>query len=202
MEASSVASVPARFDSPTALAAADPPASLTSPRAQVLGPAELPPKPRISGAMIATLAALAGVGAIALGMWAFATSVRAAERVVVAPTVPTPSQETISFLAKPSTTRIPLEGSGGRAVLAVGSQGRGVLVLDGLRPAPSGRSYQAWVIRPRAKAPLSAAVFSGTETVVPLSVPVRRGSILAVTIERTGGSRAPTQTPILVAQRD
>lgn len=178
------------------------PEAPTAERKRTWEPVELPPKPLISGALIATVAAVAGIGAIALGMWAFATSVRAAERVVAAPTVETPSQELISFLAKPSTKRIPLDGSRGRLVLAVGSAGRGVLVLDGLASAPAGRSYQAWVIRPRAKVPRSAAVFSGAETFVQLSVPVRRGSILAISVEPAGGSRAPTRTPTFVAHRD
>jgi anti-sigma-K factor RskA len=165
-------------------------------------PVELPGKPLISGALIATVAAIAGIGAIALGMWAFATSVRAAEKVVAAPTVPTPSQELISFLANPSTKRIPLDGSRGRLVLAVGSGGRGVLLPNRLPSAPAGKSYQAWVIKPRGIMPRSAAVFSGAELFVRLAVPVRRGSILAVSIEPAGGSRAPTRTPTFVAHRD
>jgi anti-sigma-K factor RskA len=163
---------------------------------------ELPPKPRISGALIATVAALAGIAAIVLAMWAYGKSVAASERIVVAPAVSTVPQGMISFLSKPTTKRIPLDGSRGRLVLAAGPAGRGVLILDRLRPAPPERSYQAWVIMPRAKAPRSGAVFAGTETIAPLSIPVHPGSILAISIEPKGGSRAPTRTPTYVASRD
>ena len=112
----------------------------------------------------------------------------------------TPTDRTIALLSKPSTKRVPLDGSGGRIVLAVGAGGRGWLVLDGLPAAPRGKSYEAWVIRPRATAALPAAVFVGRETLVPLAVPVRPGSILAITVERRGGVEAPTRTPLYVAQ--
>lgn len=168
-----------------------------------MGPVELPAKHGLSGATLAGLAAVAGVAAIALGTWAFTSSVRedAPIEFVVRPPS-TPAEEIISLLARPTTIRLPVEGSGGRIILAVTARDRGLLVLDGLAAAPPGKSYQAWVIKPRAKAPASAAVFSGRETFVPLSVAVRRGSIVAITIERAGGARGPTHPPSLVAQRN
>ena len=201
VEPSSAAHLPARLgtleSSPEGYEAA--PATVRS--RQLLGPVELPPRRGLSGATIAGLALAAGVAAIALGLWAFVTSVREEKPVFVPPTVPkTATDSTISLLSKPSTTRLPLEGSRGGIVLAVGGGGRALLVVDRLPPAPAGKSYEAWVLRPRATVQVPAAVFSGRETVVPLSVPVRPGSILAITIERQGGAPAPTQTPLYVAQ--
>lgn len=167
----------------------------------LMGPVDVPPGRGISGATIAGLALVAGVAAIALGLWAFVTSVREEDPVFLPPTAPaTPDDRTIALLSKPSTKRVPLEGSRGRLVLAVGGGGNALLVVDGLARAPRGKTYEAFVLRPRATAPAVAAVFSGKETVVPLSVGVRRGSILVVTLERAGGVKAPTQTPLYVAQ--
>ncbi len=108
-------------------------------------------------------------------------------------------EEAISLLSKPSTQRVLVANSGGRIILAIGANGRGVLILDGLGAAPAGKAYQAWVIKPNAKAPSSAAVFAGAETMVPLSVSVKPGAVVAITIEQAGGVPAPTQTPKLVA---
>jgi hypothetical protein len=99
--------------------------------------------------------------------------------------------------------RLPLAGSDGHVVLAVGSNGRGMLVIDGLGVAPVGRTYQAWVVapRPRGGAPLSAGLFTGIETVVPLTARVAPGSAVGISIEKAGGADAPTRTLTLLAQR-
>ena len=162
----------------------------------VAGAVELPSRKRLSGSTLAAFAALAGVGAILLGSWAFVSSITSDDT----PSGPAQSEQVISLLSKPSTQRVPVDGSAGRIVLAVGTGGRAYLVLDGLGLAPTDKSYQAWVIKPNAKAPESAAVFEGTEMIVPLSVAVRPGAVVAITIERAGGAPAPTQTPKLVAQ--
>jgi len=163
----------------------------------VAKPVELPAGTRLSGLTIASLAALAGVGAILLGSWAFVSSVLSDDEPTAAGAQ---SQRVIALLSKPSTLRVPVDGSAGRIILAVGSAGRGYLVLDDLGAAPAGKSYQAWVGLPAAKSPASAAVFSGTELLVPLSVAIRSGVAVAITIERAGGAPAPSKTPKLVAQ--
>jgi hypothetical protein len=78
-----------------------------------------------------------------------------------------------------------------------------MLVLDGLGVAPVGRTYQAWVSTPRLKRspPLSAAVFTGVETVVPLTARVHRGSLVGITVERPGGASVPTKEFRFTAQR-
>ena len=175
--------------------------SATASPASVLGePVELPPKRRLSGPVLAAVAGLAGVAAIALGATAFAATLDSDSNDSGQPAAAAESA-TISLLAKPSTQRVPIANSGGRIILAVGTAGKAVLVLDGLGLAPAGKSYQAWVIKPNAKAPASAAIFAGTETIVPLAVSVRPGSVVAITIERAGGVPAPTQSPKLVGQR-
>lgn len=192
-----------RSGPPSGLTLATPATSVTADReAQRLAPFELPPPYRISGATLATLAALAGMAAIALGTWAFAASVREqdAPRIVRPPI--SEAAQAISLLSKPTTVRLPLAGSDGRVVLAVGSNGRGMLVIDGLGVAPVGRTYQAWVVAsgPRG-APLSAGLFTGVETVVPLTARIEPGSAVGISIEKAGGAFAPTRTLTLLAQR-
>jgi Anti-sigma-K factor rskA len=163
---------------------------------------ELPPADRVSGAMLAALAALAGMAAIALGTWAFVMSVRDdGTTTIVRPPISEAAQA-ISLLAHPGTVRLPLAGADGRAILAVAESGRGILVLDGLGIAPVGRTYQAWVLNPGPQAdPLQAAMFTGVETVVPLSARVQPGAIVGVTTERAGGAAMPTRALELTAQR-
>ncbi len=198
-------------EAPTAVARPDSngstisvPGPASSPaRTSTLGPVELPSKRRPSPAALITLAALVGVAAIALGTTALVSSLdsddssEAAEQTT---TAVSDAEQAISLLANPSTKRMPIANSGGRIILALGANGRGVLILDGLGSAPTGKAYQAWVIKPNAKAPSSAAVFAGAETMVPLSVAVKPGAVVAITIEQAGGVPAPTQTPKLVAQ--
>jgi hypothetical protein len=162
---------------------------------------ELPPRDRLSGATLATLAAVAGMGAIALGLWAFVMSVRADEPTAIFRAPISEAAQAISLLSKPTTVRLPLAGADDRAILAVGSNGRGMIVLDGLGLAPVGRTYQAWVVtsRPRSAA-LPAATFSGVETVVPLTARIPPGSTVGITVERPGGAVAPSSALELTAR--
>ncbi len=159
-------------------------------------------KRRGSGVTLAVLAALAGLGAITLGAWGIATSVAdddggGAETPAAVENV----QQVVSLIAKPTTTTIPLQGSGRRIILVVGARGYGVLVLNRVSQPPAGKTYQAWVIRPNVKAPASAGIFPGGTRVVQLSRPVPPGAVVAITVEPAGGSVAPTQQPKLVATR-
>ena len=74
-------------------------------------------------------------------------------------------------------------------------------MLNGLGEAERGWAYQAWVSTPGAITPSSAALFSGSEPVVPLASPVPPGATLAETLEPAAGSFAPTRTPKLVVGR-
>src|SRR5438046_3192685 len=91
--------------------------------------------------------------------------------------------------------------SGGHGVVAVDPAGHGVLMVRRLAAAPSGKTYEAWVI-PRGGAPKRAGLFSGGSgtTVVRLEQPVPRGAVVAATVERAGGVEAPTETPLFSAR--
>ena len=163
---------------------------------------EVPRQNRLSGATLATLAALAGLAAIALGLWAFAASIRDPDSAGAESLGGPETAQAISLLSKPATERLPFAGRDGWLTLAVGSDGRGLLVFDGVRVAPVGRTYQAWVVTRRTGLqPLPAAVFSGIEGVVPLTARVQPGFLVGITIEKPGGAAAPTRPFQLTVQR-
>jgi Anti-sigma-K factor rskA len=175
--------------------------STQGPPRQPLGPIELPPRRRLSGSTLAALGVVAGLAAIGLGAWATAESVGSDGSGAPASTAAAQSvKQVVALMSRPTTATLPLEKSGGRVLLVVGVGGNGVLVLKRLAPAPAGKSYEAWV-GPNLGALESAAVFSGTQPVVPLTAPVQSGAVVAMTLERAGGVGAPTRTPKLVARR-
>jgi anti-sigma-K factor RskA len=92
---------------------------------------------------------------------------------------------------------VPLHGATGSVVLGV--DGRAALVLTNLSAAPTGRTYEAWVINGKSVTP--AGLFHGGEktVVVQLSHRVPNGAIVGVTVEPAGGSPKPTSQPIITS---
>jgi anti-sigma-K factor RskA len=85
------------------------------------------------------------------------------------------------------------------ATVVLDSSGQAALSVSGLSTAPQGKTYEAWVI-PNGEAPRPAGLFSGgRNTSIHLRGTVPRNAVVAVTIERAGGARAPTTTPIVSA---
>jgi Anti-sigma-K factor rskA len=165
-------------------------------------PYALPRRHRISGATLAALAAVAGLAAIGLGLWAFVASLHDDGATTARPVPTAETAQALSLLSEPTTVRLPFSGEDGWLTLAVGANGRGLLVLDGVRVAPVGRTYQAWVVPRGARSePLSAAVFSGIEGVVPLTARVQPDFVVGITIERPGGAPAPTRRFRLAVER-
>jgi anti-sigma-K factor RskA len=93
-----------------------------------------------------------------------------------------------------ATNRVAL--SSGKGVVVV-SGSRGAL-LPSLADAPSGRTYEAWVVRD--STPIPAGTFRAGNRPVLLTVPVRPGDTVAVTVEPATGSKAPTSTPLATAR--
>jgi hypothetical protein len=168
-----------------------------------IGDLPLAPEGRLSGTTLLGVAAIVGLLAIGLGTWAFVSRGSGTTTVTVTKSVtqsPPGVERAISLLVSQRTQRIPLAHSVGRIVLIVGARGQALLVVDGLAHAPVGKSYQAWVIPPGKNVPISAAVFTGADIVVPLKPVVAPGAIVAVTLERAGGARGPSHAPKLVAK--
>jgi anti-sigma-K factor RskA len=108
--------------------------------------------------------------------------------------------ELVVALTDPNADRIPLEGADG--ILVVDNESaEGWVLVNGLDEAPDGKTYEAWVIEGEEAVP--AGLFSGGDgrTVVPLTVPVPNGAVVAVTVEQAGGVQQSTQDPIFVSEQ-
>ena len=65
------------------------------------------------------------------------------------------------------------------------------MIVRNLEEAPSGKTYEAWVIG--AGGPVKAGLFDGgDQEIVLLERPLDTGAIVAVTLEPEGGSEQPT----------
>jgi len=82
--------------------------------------------------------------------------------------------------------------SGADGQLVVTPDRSGALIVNGLPPAPEGKTYEAWVIQN--DTPQSAGIFAGggEQTAFALTRAVPEGATVAVTIEPAGGVDAPT----------
>jgi anti-sigma-K factor RskA len=104
----------------------------------------------------------------------------------------------VSILAASDARVVPLtaaDGSSrGRVLVA---QGRAALISS-LGAAPSGRTYQAWGLPDDGGEPVPLPTFSGKGAVVILDH-VGDYAKVAVTVEPSGGSQAPSQAPFAAA---
>ena len=144
---------------------------------------------------LAVAASVAACAAVGIGIWASTLS-NSLDR---ARATGAQAEMAAQVLADENSQKIALHGSNG--MLAVDPSGRGVLIVHRLPAAPTGKTYEAWVIPPGG-APRKAGLFSskGSMTMVPLAESVPRGSVVAATVERSGGVDKPTQTPVFSAQ--
>jgi anti-sigma-K factor RskA len=84
--------------------------------------------------------------------------------------------------------------------LSRGANGKATVHFTGLAAVASGKTYELWVI-PKHKAPQPAGLFrGGASMTIHLKRAVPQGAIVAVTIERAGGTDAPTSSPIVSAR--
>ena len=155
----------------------------------------VPLRPR-SGAfrLVAAAAAVAACAAVGVGVWAGTLSHSLSQERAARASDAT----AVEILANGASRRVSL--SGGDGVVAVDPAGQGVLVVDRLPSAPSGKTYEAWVI-PHGGDPVPAGTFAGggQTTVVRLRGSVPSGAVVAATVERSGGVQAPTTTPVFSA---
>jgi len=151
---------------------------------------------RRAAPILAIAASVAAVVALALGLRAADLSGQlddsraALER----------AQSAAAVLADPSAQSVALQAGDGK--LVVGADGQAVLVVDGLAPAPTGKTYEVWVMPDgNVRAATSAGLFSGGDerSVVPVDGTVEAGDVVAVTVEPAGGVAAPTSQPIVAS---
>ena len=104
----------------------------------------------------------------------------------------------VSLLASSDARVVPLKAADGSASgRVIVANGRAALISS-LGAAPSGRTYQAWGIPAGGGRPVPLPTFSGKGAVVILDH-VGAYAQVAVTIEPSGGSQAPSQAPFAAA---
>jgi anti-sigma-K factor RskA len=158
---------------------------------QVVVPFE--PRRRRVAPVLAAAAAVAAVLVIGLGLWARQLSGdlddtrTALEQQRVAAAV----------LANPDSRSVDLAAGQGR--LVVGPDGQAVLALGGLEPAPAGKTYEVWVVQGKNASPSGLFPGNSKGDLVPVDGVVRKGDVVAVTVEKAGGADAPTTKPVVAS---
>lgn len=143
---------------------------------------------------LATTAAAAATLAIALGLWAVSLSRSLDEE----RTVGEARERALALVAGEGARQVSFRGGNGQVVVA--ADGRAVLVLNQLEPAPANRTYEAWVIEDGRPVPAGTFDASDKPAVHVLTKRVRPGDLVAVTLEPKGGSALPTGAPLLRAE--
>lgn len=136
--------------------------------------------------LLAGVAAVAAALALALGIYSISIS-RELDR----------QRSATSVLEDPSARSVSLQAGTGRLVVA--PDGEAVLVLGGLTPAPSGKTYEVWIVQGRSALP--AGLFRGREgaDLVRVDGALETGDVVAVTLEQAGGVDAPTSPPVVAS---
>jgi anti-sigma factor RsiW len=152
----------------------------------------LEPRRRRIVPVLAGVAAVAAVVALAIGLWASDLSSQLDETRATLER----QQAAAQVLGDPDARPVRLAEGEGR--LVVTPDGQAVLVVDGLGPAPAGKTYEMWVVSHGGN-PQRAGLFPGHDgrDVVPVDGAVEAGQVVLVTVEDEGGVDAPTSEPIL-----
>jgi anti-sigma-K factor RskA len=138
-------------------------------------------------APLAAAAAVAACAAIALGIWAASLHGKLSHQ-----------QRVAAVLGDPTAQRNALAGD--RGTLVVSTDGKGVLIVKGLGPAPAGKTYEAWVSSGGSPQPAGTIDGGSKHSLLLLQRPVPRGATVLVTVEKHGGSDVPTTKPFLSVQ--
>jgi anti-sigma-K factor RskA len=169
----------------------EPPASLRgrvleAARADGAGKVIPLPQRRWAFPAAATLAAAAALVAIGLGVWATSLS-HSLDREREAKDG---YAQALRLLGGGAQAKALVDAEG--ALLVPPGGGEAALVVCGLSPAPTGKTYEAWVIE--GGTPRPAGLFRGGSGCPPvlLEREVPDGAVVAVTLERKGGVQKPT----------
>jgi anti-sigma-K factor RskA len=146
-------------------------------------PNVVPLRRRVATPVLASVAAVAAVVAVAVGIWSLALSRDLDD-----------ANSVLAVLSDPNA-RVH-ESADGEANLVVTPSGRAALVVRMLAPAPEGKDYEIWVLEDGV--PQRAGLFE-RPGVAMLSRRVEAGQTVAVTLEPDGGVDAPTGDPLFTA---
>lgn len=137
--------------------------------------------PRLLAAAAATLS-LIGVGTVVTHPWDTGTEqASVADRVLHAPDA-----------QRVSAT---LPHGGEATVVRSVSQGRAVILIQHLRQAPDGKTYELWLQAPSGRMRPAGLMQGGDRTVV-LRGDAASATAVGITVEPAGGSAQPTSAPI------
>lgn len=142
---------------------------------------------------LGAVAAVAAVAALAVGLWASSLSGDLDEtRAALAR-----ARAASAIVADPGSRTVDFTTGNGR--LVVDPDGRAALVLTDMGPAPSGQTYQAWIIED--DNPIPAGIFPGADglDVVLVDGDVADGEVVAVTVEKSGGAETPSLPPLVAS---
>ena len=131
--------------------------------------------------LAAAVAVAASAAAVGFGVWAASLHDSLAH-----------SRSAIGVLADPASRHVPV--GQGRGEVVVGPSGTAVLAVR-LPKLPSGKTYEAWIASPGVH---RAGQFDGDAFTLSRRVP--RGAQVMVTVERAGGTDAPTSKPLLAVR--
>ena len=165
-----------------------PPASLRNrilEQARSERPNVVPLRRRFGLPAVSTVAAVAAVVAIGLGVWATAMAGDLDD-----------ARREVAVLGHRDAEAF--ETANGEARLVVTPPGEAALVVRDLPDAPEGKDYEIWVFED--DVPRPAGLFDEAGVAL-LSRPVERGQTVAVTLEQEGGVDAPTGEALLTAAR-
>lgn len=137
----------------------------------------------------------------AVFLGAAAPAVLAVAGTVVALEVTRPASTFEQIVAADDYERVVHEMDDGSSVTALWSisLARAALFVKGMDDLPTNRTYQAWVIDGEGHAaPAGTFVPHDGEASLTLDAEMVPGAAIGITIEPTGGSPAPTTTPLVV----
>jgi len=161
---------------------------------QVVVPFE--PRRRRLVPVLGVAAAVAAVLALAVGLWA----VHLSRQLDDSRSALDRARANAAVLADPQSQTVALQLGTGK--LVVDPNGQSVLVLDGIDPAPAGKTYEVWIMPNGDVAQAGrAGLFPGREgtEIVGVDGVVRQGDVVGVTLEPSGGVAAPTTSPIVAS---
>lgn len=155
-------------------------------------------RPILAAAATAAIAAVAvAIGLIAWAVWPSSESGLTTQTEALMQD----QAQAIALLSQPKVKRVPVLGARGRLVLVFAPNGKAVLIASQVVEAPSGKTYEAWVIVGNKPVPAGLFGGGGASTVVPLNHPVPKGAVVAVTLEPAEGVSSPTQKPLYATKR-
>lgn len=106
----------------------------------------------------------------------------------------------LDILSEPGASLAQLSARRGEAsgIVALAPDGRGILIVDGLQPAPAGKVHELWLIADGQAHPVGVFDVDTERTIVPLQIEGRGFDAAAITIERgPSGSPVPTGDMLL-----